>query len=139
MSTSTWDIVLNKSGSSGAQLLRQLYASGNGKVLSDFVEHQPKLVSRWVSTPWHRRERLPENEFRRLVGNHADLGRQLGLSEEEVRRILDSILFELVQLSAPDGEAVSPRAVELLERNLAQGVISSDPPSSTSQPPKPQI
>jgi hypothetical protein len=123
------NLLLSRAGYAGAELLRILSAptadgSISGKsLLSRFVHLYRSTAEHWVGATSSTDGGLNKSQLDQLIEPFSykveTLAIELSRTDEEIVRILNNALFQAVQLSIPDGERVSERAMKRLDEELA--------------------
>jgi hypothetical protein len=133
MYASVSNLLLSNAGPMGIELIRSLYREALGPV-TRFVTVHDELAQAWVGVAPHvRAEPLTKAQLGALLGASGDtpetkvqkvseLASQLGVSERELMSVADQVLFQAVQMAAPDGMRVSMREAKRLDDDLRNAV-----------------
>ncbi len=133
MYASVSNLLLSNAGPMGVELVRSLYRETLGPVMR-FVTVHGDLAHQWVGVAPHvRPQALTKEQLGALLGASEDppakqvqkvseLATQLGMSERELMSVADQVLFQAVQMAAPDGMRISMREAKRLDDDLRNAV-----------------
>ncbi len=128
MFTSTANLLLASAGVRGADILRKLLRSADSSLMLRFVKAETGLAEEWIKTApqnYSSLKFLSASDLNSIYGENRIelLATQLNMDQNEIVRLMNSILYAGTRLVAPDGERISDRAAKRLDEELKSAIL----------------